>query len=371
MDSKYYGTRLYINYSKLAYNVNFLKHHVNGANIIAMVKANAYGHGDIFITKKLQSLGISRFGVADFDEGIRLRNQGVNCSIMVMNPSSSNLRLILENDLEPVIHNASTLSMLIQLIQKEKLNQILSRRTISIHIKLNTGMNRWGFDVSSVSKIIQLLAKIKSVKIKSIYSHLSSSKNIKDDAFTMHQINQFSNVENSLKTKINYNINYHIFNSAALLRKFKFDPSHLLRAGILLYGAINNKNLRCIAELRCAISDIRTVSSGSTIGYQRSHKVVKKTKIGILPFGYADGLQRQWGKGQLKFLYNDKFLPTVGEISMDSCIIDLSEAGDISVGDDVIYFGEKRPIWDLAKELNTIPYEIISTLSRRIKRVYN
>ena len=157
MDSKFYGTRLYISYSKLAYNVNFLKQHVNDANIIAMVKANAYGHGDIFITKKLQSLGICRFGVADFDEGIRLRNQGVNCSIMVMNPSSSNLRLILENDLEPVIHNASTLSMLIQLIQKEKLNQILSRRTISIHIKLNTGMNRWGFDVSAVSKIIQLL----------------------------------------------------------------------------------------------------------------------------------------------------------------------------------------------------------------------
>ena len=370
MESKLFGTRLYVSYSKLAHNVNYLKRYFKKQNIIAMVKANAYGHGDIFIAEKLQNLGISCFGVADFDEGLRLRSHGIKGSIMVMNPGAYNLQIILENNLQPVIYNNETLSMLIQLIQKDRLPQILFKDIMYIHIKVNTGMNRWGFDVSTLPKVIGKLESLKGVKIKSIYSHLASSGNFKDDSFTKGQINQFTKVRKLLTTILSYSVNYHIFNSSAFLRKFEFDQPHSIRAGILMYGSINNNNLHSIAELRCAISDIRIVNAGDTIGYQRSYMVEKKMKIGVLPFGYADGLQRSWGNGKLHFLYNDKLLPTIGDISMDSCIIDLSELENVSVGDDVLYFGEKRPIWDLAKELNTIPYEITSTLSRRIKRIY-
>ena len=370
MESKLFGTRLYVSYSKLAHNVNYLKRHVNNSNIIAMVKANAYGHGDILIAEKLQSLGINSFGVADFDEGLRLRSHGVEGAIMVMNPGVYNLQIILENNLQPVIYNNKILSMLIKLIQQDKLHKFLARDIIYIHIKVNTGMNRWGFDVVNLPKVINKLEKLKSVKIKSIYSHLSSSSNFKDDLFTKNQINQFAHVRKLLNTTLPYRVNYHIFNSSAFLRKFKFAQPHSIRSGILLYGAIDNKNLHSIAELRCTISDIRVVNAGETIGYKRSYKVENKMKIGILPFGYADGLQRHWGNGKLHFLYNDILLPTVGDISMDSCIIDLSKLEDVSIGDDVVYFGEKRSIWDLAKELNTIPYEITATLSRRIKRIY-
>ena len=260
--------------------------------------------------------------------------------------------------------------MLIKLIQEDSLTQIYSRDKIYIHIKINTGMNRWGFDVAHLNTVISKLENLKLVKIKSIYSHLSASSNLTDDFFTNDQINQFANIRKLLKTKLSYSVNYHIFNSSAFLRKFEFEEPYLIRVGILLYGAINNKYVHSIAELRCVISDIKTVNVGDSIGYRRSYIVEKKMKIGILPFGYADGLQRHWGNGKLNFLYNDKLLPTIGDISMDSCIIDLSELDDVSVGDDVVYFGEKRPIWDLAKELNTIPYEITSTLSRRIKRIY-
>lgn len=370
MESKLFGTRLYVSLSKLAHNVNFLKSYCNISSIIAMVKANAYGHGDIFIAEKLQNLGVSSFGVADFDEGLRLRRHGIEGSIMVMNPGVYNLQIILENNLQPVIYNDEILSMLTQLIQNEKLPKILFKDTIYIHIKINTGMNRWGFDVSNLPKVISKLEKLKRVKIKSIYSHLSSAGNVKDDLFTQNQIHQFENVCEVLQDTLPYSVNYHIFNSSAFLRQFEFKKPHSIRSGILLYGCIDNKNLHAIAELRCAISDIRLVNPGDTIGYQRSYIVKKKMKIGVLPFGYADGLQRHWGNGKLNFLYNDKLLPTIGDISMDSCIIDLSELENVSIGDDVLYFGEKRSIWDLAKELNTIPYEITATLSRRIKRIY-
>ena len=371
MESKLYGTRLYISSSKLEHNVIFLKRHFNYNNLIAMVKANAYGYGDIGITQALQNMGINIFGVADFDEGLRLRKYGIKGSIIVMNPGLYNLQFIIENEMEPVIYNQETLLRLTQILKNNKLNKTLPIRTIDVHIKVNTGMNRWGFNVPHLPKLISSLEKLQRVHVKSVYSHLSSSSSLQDDSFTRDQINQFKIVRKLFNTQFKYPINYHLFNSSAFLRDFQLENPHSIRAGILLYGAINNKHLKSIAELRCAISDIRIVKAGDTVGYRRSYKAKKQMKIGVLPFGYADGLQRAWGNGTLKFFYNENLLPTIGDISMDSCIIDLSDLSDISVGDDVIYFGEKRPIWDLAKELNTIPYEITSALSRRIKRIYN
>ena len=201
MESKLYGTRLYVSSSKLEHNVTFLKSHFNHTNLIAMVKANAYGYGDIGIPQALQNMGVSIFGVADFDEGLRLRKYGIKGSIIVMNPGLYNLQFIIENGMEPVIYNQETLCMLTQILKNDNLNKTPSIRKTDIHIKVNTGMNRWGFNVFHLQKLISNLAKLKRVHVKSVYSHLSSSSSLKDDRFTRDQINQFKIVRKLFNAK--------------------------------------------------------------------------------------------------------------------------------------------------------------------------
>ena len=363
MKTGLYGTRLYINQNYLASNIKHLQHQISGKNIIAMVKANAYGYGDIKISQELQKLGVNFFGVADFEEGINLRKSGIAGRIMVMNPGLQNLEVIINYKLEPVVYSYAILLKLCSIAKKKK--------QISIHIKLNTGMNRWGFNTHEVPAVIQMLKNTKNIRIASIYSHFSSAKKSKNDEFSMRQIHDFQNQYEKFSKQFNYKIDTHIHNSFGLIRKIgsikKFD---FIRVGLALYGGLADKDLTSIAELKCSIAQIRYVQPGESIGYGRNFIAQKKIKIGVIPFGYADGLQRSWANGILKFYYKNYLLPTIGDISMDSCTVDLSEINDISEGDDIYYFGEKRPIWKLAKELNTIPYEIMATLSRRIKRVY-
>ena len=366
MDEKLFGTRLYVSFNRLKNNINTLKKHVPVSMIIAMVKANAYGHGDIRVSKKLMDFGVSNFGVADFEEGLRLRKHGINVPIIVMNPGLNNLETIIQNGLEPVLYNMSMLSRLGIIINKSQ-QQFLE--PIQIHIKINTGMNRWGFNISDFSNLIEKLKSIQNIKIKSIYSHLSSGGCVKEKGFTKNQVNLFNKLCEKFCKNFSYPILTHLSSSSTILENTELlEPS---RIGILLYGGIHAPGFQPVSQLKCSISDIKMVKSGDSIGYERHFIANKNMKIGVLPFGYADGLQRNWGNGVLKFAHKNRLIPTVGHISMDSCMVDLSSIRDISIGDDIIYFGDDRPIWDLANDLNTIPYEIMSTLSRRIKRVYN
>ncbi len=366
MNTELYGTRLYIKESSLEYNVKYVSQ--NNNNMIAMVKANAYGHGDIMMTKKMEQLGINFFGVADFEEGLALRKSGVKSTIIVMNPGINNVRTIINEGLEIVVYNTEILRQVISFAkEKNKTDQ-----SIRIHIKINTGMNRWGFCLADLSDLIAIIKSEKSLKVASIYSHLSSAHNKKDDNFTMEQIDRFLVVKSEFSNHFRYKIHSHIFNSKGWNR-FRNKISSLFshsRIGIALYGGFKHLELKPISELKCSVSQIRNIGPNEYVGYNNNFISKKNLKIGIIPFGYADGLQRNWGNGVLRFYYKGKFLPTIGEISMDSCVIDLSGVFDISVGDDVLYFGSARPIWNLANELNTIPYEIMATLSRRIKRVY-
>ena len=369
MKDALYGTQLHINFSFLKNNIAYLKQQIGHNNIIAMVKANAYGHGDILISQKMQEFGIKYFGVADFDEGIRLRKNGINQSIMVMNPGDQNIHTIINHGLEPVVYNHAILNSLIQSIRL--LNPVKSQK-IPIHIKINTGMNRWGFIYSELKELITKIKLQQNIKIVSIYSHLSSAENLNDDVFTFSQIKKITSVKNLFNNNFNYDIKTHILNSAAILRPlcidFEFD---FVRVGMLLYGGVEHKKIQPISELSCPISDIRIIHPSDSVGYKRAYIAKKKIKIGIIPFGYADGLQRSWGNGKLNFSYNKQMVPTIGNISMDSCVVDLTDIQNIDIGDKIVYFGCERPIWDLARELNTIPYEIVSTLSQRIKRVYS
>ena len=289
----------------------------------------------------------------------------------IVEEPENNLEMILENNLEPVIYNHSMLSKLILVLQKN--HKVNRKNHIRLHIKINTGMNRWGFDKED---IVEMIVKLKEILLKynvsigSFYSHLASSKLADDDGFTKQQITSLQNYTALFYKEFNGKFNSHIANSAAVLRGFNPKKINSLRVGLLLYGGIKHKNIIPIAELKCSISQIRIVNKGDSIGYNRSYIAKNTLKIGVVPFGYADGLQRGWGNGVLKFSFKNKLLPTVGDISMDSCIVDLSSLDEVSIGDEICYFGKERPIWDLAKELNTIPYEITSILSRRIKRIY-
>lgn len=370
MKHELYGTRLYVDLSQLENNINYISKITNKMKIVAMVKANAYGHGDIEVVQKMEKLGIRHFGVADFEEGVRLRAHNIKSSIMVMNPGVHSVEVLIKHNLEPVIYNEIILNELVKSIENISAEE-KNKTPVLVHIKINTGMNRWGFNASEIQQLIISLKEFKKIQIKSIYSHLASSENKRDDQFTIAQINELIKIKKQFTFGLNIPIKLHIHNSFGLLRFVDtlsaFDYS---RIGLALYGGIKDVNLKPISELRCLISQIRIIRKNDTVGYDQKFIAKKRMKIGVVPFGYADGLQRAWGNGGLKFYYKGSLLPTVGNISMDSCIVDLSQVQDICEGDEIIYFGKQRLISDLAKELNTIPHEIMSTLSRRIKRVY-
>ena len=362
MNSSLYGTRLYVNCDLLKKNINYFKNNFPFCDIMAVVKANAYGHGDLEISLQLKRAGVTLFAVADFEEGIRLRTVLKESQIMIMNPGINNLSTIIKYNLEPVIYSNFMLDKLLSFSN-------ISKTPINIHIKLNTGMNRWGFNKDEARLAVKKIAKNNNICIKSMYSHLASSEDPKHDKFTQVQIETLFKVKQETQDVLISNT--HMFNSYGSLRFLnKKDKNQVIRLGISLYGGIQNADISPISELKCTVNQIRTIHAGEHVGYNLEYTATKSMKIGIISLGYADGLQRSWGNGVLKFYYNGQLTPTIGNISMDSCIIDLSNLNNIREGDDVIYFGLERPIWILAQELNTIPYEIISSLSQRIKRIY-
>ena len=374
-----YGTRLYINCKKLQSNINYFKRILNQSEIIAMIKANAYGFGDVSMTKKMEEFGVNYFGVADFEEGVRLRDNGINSKIMVMNTSKSSIPMIIQYKLEPVIYSMDLLNAMIDQIDQILINE--TNEPYPIHIKINTGMNRWGFNIEEIPELIkQLQTFSKHLIINSLYSHFPSAKNQSDNIFTMQQIELFLKITRMFQEGFDYNISQHIHNSAGSMNFTKtVSPFNFSRIGIGLYGLLKDPNLQSIGELRCRISQVRDLKTMETVGYNRAFVSNKEMKIATIPFGYADGLQRSWGNGKLKFYYKGHLLPTVGDISMDSCSIDVSDLfhhfqgleNNTLVNEEIIYFGKDRPIWELSEELETIPYEIVATLSRRIKRIYN
>tara|TARA_B100001250_G_C19757538_1_gene770866 strand:- start:515 stop:1540 length:1026 start_codon:yes stop_codon:yes gene_type:complete len=341
-----------------------------------MIKANAYGFGDILIAKKLEEFGINYFGVADFEEGVRLRDNGINSKIMVMNTSKSSIPMLIKHKLEPVIYSMELLNEMMTKAGTLLTNQ----KPYPIHIKVNTGMNRWGFDNYEIPGLIKRLKRYsKDIIIESLYSHFASAED-HENLFTIKQINNFRKIKNQFEEAFSYNIATHIHNSRGLINfSHTISEFNFSRIGIALYGLSEHPNFKPIGELRCRILQVRSLQPNERVGYNGGFVANKPMKIATIPFGYADGLQRGWGNGSLKFYYKGHFLPTIGHISMDSCSVDVTDVFSSSavsdnsslVNEEIIYFGKDRPIWDLSKELNTIPYEIVSTLSRRIKRVYN
>ena len=334
-----------------------------------MVKAFSYGSGSFEIANILQNQHIEYLAVAYADEGIELRKAGISSPIMVMNPDRESMRAIIQYDLEPEIYNMRTLKLLCDSIND--FNGVLMK-PVNIHIKVETGMFRLGFEKSDIPSLISILESSENLKIKSLFSHLAASEDPQHDIFTRLQIKRFKEIGKMITGAFNHKILLHIVNSAGICR---FPEAHfdMVRLGISLYGIASHledqKFLRNVSTLRSTISQIKHVPANETIGYNRESIAKNDMTIAVIPIGYADGLSRVLGNGNGKMYINGHLASSVGNICMDMCMIDITGI-DAEEGDEIIIFGDEYPITQLAEDMGTIPYEILTGLSQRVKRVY-
>lgn len=372
LQQKAHETVLEINLNSVVHNLNYYRTKLKNpkTKIMAMVKAFSYGSGSFEIANLLQYHNVDYLTVAYSDEGVELRKAGIKTPIMVMNPDAQGFDAMIKHNLEPEIYSFRILDLLEKSIRK---NIIPDNKPIKIHIKLDTGMHRLGFNESELGELIDRMTNNKSLYVQSIFSHLAASENPEHDDFTRLQISRFKSMSDTiLKKADDHPILLHILNSAGISRfpEAQFD---MVRLGISMYGVAMNPNeqkmLETVTTMKSSISQVKHIKVGDTIGYNRSGIVEKDMSIAIVPVGYADGLSRLLGNGNGKLFVNGEFAPFIGNISMDMCMIDITNIL-AKEGDTVIIFGKEHPIAEMAKDMQTIPYEILTGISRRVKRIY-
>jgi len=370
LEKKVHETVLEINLNAIAHNLkvyqNLLKPETK---IMAMVKAFSYGSGSFEIANALQFSRVDYLAVAYADEGVELRKNGIKLPIMVMNPEQRSFETMIHYDLEPEIYSLNLL---------DKFAEVLSLlrngggEKYNIHIELETGMNRLGFEASEIPVLIERLKLNHQVQVASVFSHLAASEDKEYDDFTKQQIAKFDEMSTLITSQFDYKILRHILNSTGITRhtKAQFD---MVRLGIGLYGIDASEKvqgkLMTVQTLKTTISQIKQVKKGESVGYGRVGKVSKDKTIATVGIGYADGLSRKLSAGRGKMLVNGKLAPIIGNVCMDMAMLDITgiEAGE---GDEVIVFGQQPGIEDIATASETIPYEILTSISARVKRVY-
>ena len=369
LQQKTHETVLEVNMDALVHNLNFFRSKLNpGVKLMAMVKAFSYGSGSYEIANVLQFHRADYLAVAYADEGVELRKAGIRLPIMVMNPEEQGYEGIFKYGLEPEIYNLRTLELL-----KNSLKRFGKQEAgeVNIHIKLDTGMHRLGFDEANLHELLQKLSK-SGLRVASVFSHLAASDDERHDAFTNRQIETFERMCRQLEQGLGYKFYKHILNTAGITR-FAQAQYDMVRLGIGLYGISNLPEeqpfLQHVSTLKSIISQIKRIPEGATIGYNREFKTVRDTQIAIVPVGYADGLSRSLSNGRYSLLVNGEPAPIAGNISMDMCMIDITGI-QANEGDEVIIFSPELPITELAKAMHTIPYEVLTGISRRVKRVY-
>lgn len=370
LQQKAHETVLEINLNALVSNLNHFKKILRPeTKIMAMVKAFSYGSGSFEIANVLQYHQVDYLAVAYADEGVELRRAGIKTPIMVMNPDEQSFDAILKHNLEPEIYNFRSLSLL----EEATLSNIIpDNKPVKVHLKLDTGMHRLGFSENEIDALIERLLIFNRIYVQSMFSHLASSEDAADDEFTRLQIKNFIQMAEKIKARTDHSIDMHILNSAGISRfpEAQFD---MVRLGISLYGISaspeDQEKLQHVSTLKSTISQIKMIDAGESVGYNRSWKTNEPKKIAVVPVGYADGLNRKLSNGKGSVYISGKTAPIVGNVCMDMCMVDLSGI-DAKEGDDVIIFGKDHPITELAANLDTIPYEILTNISRRVKRVY-
>ena len=332
--------------------------------MVCMVKASAYGSGALEVSRKLQEHGVDYLAVAVADEGVALRKSGITANIMVMNPEMTTFRTMFHYRLEPEVYSFRILEALISEAEREGVT------LFPIHIKIDTGMHRLGFSPAKIDKLISRLKSQNSVLPRSVFSHFVGSDSSEFDDFTAKQFNLFNDISGKLQDAFPHKILRHICNTAGIER---FPQYHLdmVRLGIGLYGVnpINNSIINNVASLSTTILQIHDVKAEDTVGYSRKGHLNKLSRIAAIPIGYADGLNRHLGCGSAYCLVDGKPAKYVGNICMDVAMIDVTDI-PCNEGDKVEIFGDKLPVSVLSDKLQTIPYEILTSISERVRRVY-
>ena len=358
-------TILEVNLSAMVDNVRYFRSLLQPNTLLTcMVKAFAYGAGSVEVSKALQTSGLVDYlAVAVADEGVELRKAGITLPIIIMDPEVAALDLILENNLQPNIYSFAVLEDIISAAESKGLEGI------SVHIKIDSGMHRLGFYMEDIPALITRLQGQKAVRVASVFSHLAGSDEAQFDAFTHEQAQYFEDCASRLIASLPYQPLLHICNTAGIERfpEFHYD---MCRLGIGLYGlSFDNAILRNVCTLKTTILSIKTVPAGGTIGYGRHTTLTEPRQIAVIPIGYADGFDRRFSNDGGEVLVRGKRCPVVGNVCMDQAMVDVTDT-DAQVGDFAIVFGDQLPLQELADKLQTIPYEILTSISRRVQRLY-
>jgi len=365
LERQTHQTLLEINLDALLHNLKAYQQLLQpSTKMMAMVKAFSYGSGSYEIASALQFNKVDYVAVAYADEGVELRKGGIYIPVMVMNPDESSFNTLISYDLEPEIYSIGLLRSFESFLKNEGLSQY------PIHIELETGMNRLGFPANELDELITILQS-NTFKVQSVFSHLVASENPDLDFFTRQQANHFSEMIDRLKSGLTYPFLRHLLNTSGISRhpSLQFD---MVRMGIGLYGidSANVLELKEVSTLKTSLAQIKHLMPGESVSYGRSGYVTRETWVATVRLGYADGYPRILGNGKGKMMVNGKLAPTIGHVCMDMTMLDITGILDIQEGDEVTVFGKDLPVSDVARWAETIPYEILTGISQRVKRVY-
>ncbi len=376
LQQKVHGTVLEINLDALTHNLNFYRNKVgNETRIMVMVKAFAYGSGSAEVARLLQFHRVDYLAVAYADEGVVLRQNGIELPIMVMNPSPSTFEKLIEHQLEPELYSHKILDEWLGFLASSALTAeetVAETQPVPVHLKLDTGMHRLGFTDADLPLLIHKLQQHPSLRVATVFSHLVGADEALHNDFTRLQYERFMTGSAQLEAALGYCPFRHILNSAGIVRfpEYKLD---MVRLGIGLYGVeVNRQEQRALQQIgtfKTVVSQVKHLPAGETIGYSRKGILDKASTIATIAIGYADGYDRRFGKGVGKVLINGALCPVVGNVCMDMTMVDATGI-TVQEGDEVIIFGNDLPITRLADQIDTIPYEVLTGISERVKRVF-
>lgn len=359
-------SRLEINLNGCLENYRYFRSKLEDTTrLLVLVKANAYGHGAVEFASLMEDAGADYLAVAYPVEGVELRQAGINLPIIVLTAGTDSFEQIINYGLEPGIPNLCSLKILCSVLEKRGL------KDFPVHIKLDTGMHRLGFMTDELDELVDFLSDCRCVKVKSIYSHLAGSDEPDMDSYTLNQVELFRTNADRLTSILDYKPLYHILNSAGIERfpQYQFD---MVRLGIGIYGvsAVPGIELSPVASFKCKVLQIKTLKkSDGTVGYGGHGRIAPEgTVVATIPVGYADGLDRHLSCGRGVFSVNGHRVPTIGNICMDMTMLDVTGV-DVKVGDTVTIFGDNPTVSEVAETLGTIPYEVLTSVPRRIERV--
>ena len=370
LQQKSHETILEVNLDNLVKNLNYYRAKLKKeTKIMVMVKAFAYGSGNYEVSNALAFHHVDYLTVAYADEGVDLRNRGIRLPIMVMTPETNTFDIIIKHNLEPDIYSFGCLSQL-----EDAINQLDTdlKDPVGIHIKVDTGMHRLGFMPEEIDALISRIKANPKIRIMSVFSHLATSDMPEESGFVMHQVEMFERMSEAIVQAFPYKIIRHLLNTAGVSRftDYQYD---MVRLGIGIYGVAvcdeDRGKLHNVMSLKSTIKQIKELQPGETVGYGRNGKIMRPSRIAIIPMGYADGLRRQLGNGNAYFWVNGKAAPIIGNVCMDLCMIDVTGI-DCQEDDTAVLFDDNHPVEAIAEACDTIPYEIMTRISQRVKRIY-